>query len=79
MAPALNPFDFIQNAGSARQTAEQPESDPVPPSARADTREADEVNRLQERVAELEKLVSSLASRPSSRKRAVRKSPNHKK
>jgi len=79
MAPALNPFDFIQNAGSARQTAEEPGHDPAPHSARADGREADEVNRLKERVAELEKLVSSLATRPSPRKPAVRKSTNHKK
>lgn len=74
VAPALNPFDFIPAAGTQKT-----ESEASPQPVREDGRELDEVNRLKERVAELEKLVSSLAPRPSARKRARRKSPTRKK
>ena len=57
MAPALNPFDYIEPAGS-REPKRQPDSD----SVRGSQPEVDEVDRLKERVAELEKLVSSLAA-----------------
>ena len=79
MAPALNPFDFVQTGGAGRKTSEQVEHEPEHRAARAEDRDFDEVNRLKDRVAELEKLVSSIASKPSPKKRAGRKSPNHKK
>ena len=74
MAPSLNPFEFLQDSPGtgARET-----------DAANDTgsngRSLDEVNRLKERVAELEKLVSSMAAKPSPRKRSGRKPANHKK
>jgi len=79
MAPALNPFEFIQTGSSGRQTAEEAKHEPNDRPARTEVRELDEVNRLKERVAELERLVTSLASKPTPRKRSGRKSPNHKK
>ena len=79
MAPALNPFEFMQNAGGpASPAAGEPPSQPEPRSGRGNGRDLDEVNRLKERVAELEKLVSSLASAGSSRKKAPRKPGNRK-
>jgi polyhydroxyalkanoate synthesis repressor PhaR len=79
MAPALNPFDFMQNAGSPAAPAAEAPSQPESRSGRGNGRDLDEVSRLKERVAELEKLVSSLASGGSSRKKVPRKSTNRKK
>jgi polyhydroxyalkanoate synthesis repressor PhaR len=80
MAPALNPFEFMQNAGGpASPAVGEPPSQPEPRSGRGNGRDLDEVSRLKERVAELEKLVSSLASAGSSRKKAPRKPGNRKK
>lgn len=74
MAPSLNPFEFLQNPpGTEASAAEQAGE------SGTNGRPLDEVNRLKERVAELEKLVSSMAARPSPRKRSARKSGNHKK
>ena len=81
MAPALNPFEFIQDspAPGARQAGAPSSAEPRPPATNG--REPDDVDRLKERVAELEKLVSTLASKPapSSRKRVRPKSTNRKK
>jgi polyhydroxyalkanoate synthesis repressor PhaR len=74
MAPTLNPFDFLQDAPGAGTRQPEP-----PGAAGSNGRESDEVNRLKERVAELEKLVSSLAPAPSPPRRSVRKSPTRKK
>ena len=79
MAPALNPFDFIQAGGSGRPAVEEAEPESTNRSARTAGRDFDEVTRLKERVAELERLVSSLSTKPSRPKKAGRKSPNHKK
>jgi len=65
MVPALNPFDFMQGGAPAADTM----------AGKTETgsgRESDEVNRLKDRVAELEKLVGTLASQAPSRKRATR-------
>jgi polyhydroxyalkanoate synthesis repressor PhaR len=80
MAPALNPFEFMQNAGApATPAAGEPSIQPETRSGRGNRRDLDEVSRLKERVAELEKLVSSLASEGPSRKKAARKSTTRKK
>ena len=78
MAPALNPFEFVQNpVGSRSQAGEESKGEPESRAARTGGRELDEVSRLKERVAELEKLVSSLAPKP--RMRVSRKSTKRKK
>jgi polyhydroxyalkanoate synthesis repressor PhaR len=79
MAPALNPFDFIQTGGSGPQAAGKAEPESAYQTPRNDVRDLDEVNRLKERVAELEKLVSSLAEKRSPRKIAGRKPGRRKK
>lgn len=76
MSPALNPFDFMQNPGGATAPSAEAVSSE---SARDNGRELDEVNRLKDRVAELEKLVSSLASGQSQVKKRAGKSSNRKK
>ena len=74
MAPSLNPFDFLQNSAAAEAPVSEQPNEQGP-----NGRPLDEVNRLKERVAELERLVSSLAAKPSPRKRSARKAANHKK
>jgi polyhydroxyalkanoate synthesis repressor PhaR len=75
MAPPLNPFEFMQNPYAPRSGA----GGPPPAAPRADAHEAgagnaaqahaEEVDKLKERVAELEKLVSSFAPKRSARKK----------
>lgn len=80
MAPALNPFEFMQNAGAA--AASRPEETPDRPSAgssRNNGRESEEVSQLKERVAELEKLVLKFAAEKPPRKRTSPKRPSRKK
>ena len=80
MAPALNPFEFMQN--QPEPTTEDVEGlgkTPEKRSGRADGSEPDEVSRLKERVAELEKLVSKFAGKGPARKKASRKSVNRRK
>ena len=79
MAPALNPFDFLQDSPATGAREAVTPSEPGNRSAGANGRELDDVDRLKERVAELEKLVSSLASKPAPRKRSRRKSSTQKK
>lgn len=80
MVPALDPFEFMQNAGGtgappAKGSAQAADAFP----GRANGRESEEVDRLKDRVAELEKLVSSLASVQIPRKKATRKPGSRKK
>jgi polyhydroxyalkanoate synthesis repressor PhaR len=73
MAPTLNPFEFLQDApGTGARKADAP-SEPG-----SNDRPLDEVTRLKDRVAELEKMVSSLAPKSSPRKRTARKSTPRK-
>lgn len=70
MAPALNPFDFLQNVpepgrGPVDDVAGEPARNPVGGNGR----EAEEMNRLKERLTELENLVSSLTSKPTPQKK----------
>lgn len=83
MSPAFNPFEFMPGASAAdsRQA-------PQPPAATQPEQKPggspNEVTNLKERVAELEKLVTTLAAKKrapgtstrSSRRQAPRKSPN---
>lgn len=77
MAPALNPFEFLQNA-PAPEPGARPVSNVTGESASravgATGRDGEEMNRLKERLAELEKLVTSLTAKPISRKKSRPKS-----
>jgi polyhydroxyalkanoate synthesis repressor PhaR len=80
MSPAINPFEFIQNPGFAARGAavdsppvEAPESAQQAPSKPPKTSEAEDVDGLKKRLAELEKVVSSLAPKKSARKKAPSK------
>ena len=81
MAPALNPFEFIQNPGTSGTGGIADDLEGKAPfgSARTDDREPDEVSRLKERVAELEKLVSSFPTGRPPRKKVARKASNRRK
>ena len=73
MSPPLNPFEFMQNLRPTREPAEDsapaaPEPPPAPASAKP--AESAEVQELKQRLAELEKMVSSLgAAKPKPSKR----------
>jgi len=75
MSPPLNPFEFMQNLRPNREPAEEPAPpapEPPPAAAPAKPQPADsaEVQELKQRLAELEKLVSSLgAAKPKPSKR----------
>ncbi len=75
MAPAMNPFEFMQAPGGEAA----PGSEEGSGKARSNGREPGEVDLLKERVAELEKLVSSLASGKGSRKKAASRPSSRKK
>ena len=78
MVPALNPFEFMQNPagpGASRATSDE---EAAARSAGANGRDSNEVDQLKERVAELEKLVSSMGS-SGVRKRKARKPAGRKK
>lgn len=78
MTPTLNPFDFMQTSGApSTMGRENPEGKPDTRAGRADDPEVDEVTQLKERVAELEKLVSSI-SKGSARKKSQRKAATRK-
>jgi polyhydroxyalkanoate synthesis repressor PhaR len=74
MPSPLNPFDFIQTARSNqetprdRNTTSTPESPPAR-ETNAEPSETAEVRELKSRMAELEKLVSTLANPKSKRRR----------
>src|SRR5579862_3523975 len=68
MTPALSPFDFLQNAPDpgARPAAS---ADGDPSTAQAGAGGMEEMDRLKERVAELEKLIASRGPKTSGRKK----------
>jgi hypothetical protein len=75
---AFDPLDFMPRAGAARSAGGQPRGDaeeqaPTSGSERVDGSGKEDVGELKKRVAELEKLVSSLASKKSARKKAASK------
>ena len=74
MTPALNPFEFIQGAGAPpASVVDQPSTRPKSRPDRRTEPGGDEVNHLKNRVAELEKLVSTLVSKNSPRKKTTRR------
>jgi polyhydroxyalkanoate synthesis repressor PhaR len=78
MTPAFNPFEFMQNPGAAPPSSPEPSSEAESRSVRNTGRDGEEVSRLKERVAELEKLVASLASETPARKPEARKPAKRK-
>jgi polyhydroxyalkanoate synthesis repressor PhaR len=79
MAPALNPFDFMKQAPAPVRSPIEGVAASAPSAAEANGHGPDEVDQLKERVAELEKLVSSFAPKPPAQKRAQRKSASRSK
>jgi len=80
MAPALNPFEFVPNPGSPpAPRAEEASAASESRSGRGHGRESEDVSRLKDRVAELEKLVSVLVSEKPARKKTARKPRGRKK
>ena len=77
MAPALNPFDFMQSPAPPSPIEDAGGRADMRPSS-ADSRQPDEVTQLKERVAELEKMVSSF-SKGTARKKPARKGSTRRK
>lgn len=70
----LNPFEFVQNARKTDETKNQNRSATAPSVSKdqhtnSKTRETEEVGELKSRLADLEKLVSSLAAQKKPGKR----------
>jgi polyhydroxyalkanoate synthesis repressor PhaR len=78
MAPALNPFDFMQNPAAAA-TASPADAEEISINATADDN-ADEMAQLKARLADLEKTISILAPKKaaSTAPRSARKQTNRK-
>lgn len=80
MAPALNPFEFMQNAaGSEAEGGGEPQTGPEAKSPTGGDPHLEEVDHLKERVAELEKMVSSFTAKGSGRKQRPRKAAKRRK
>ncbi len=67
MTPPFNPFEFMQQSANRGRAAATAESEPVSPAGNAASRtngrqknDASEVDELKSRLAELEKLVTTL-------------------
>ena len=75
ITPALNPLDFLQHAPEAGVRQADGAAAEHPGGSGADT---EEMKRLKERVSELERLISSFGSKPSTRKKSRAKSANRK-
>jgi len=73
MSPAFNPFEFMQNPAATPTPPQEESSKAQSRSAGNAGNEVEEVSHLKERVAELEKLVSSLASEKAPARKAVQK------
>jgi polyhydroxyalkanoate synthesis repressor PhaR len=73
MTPPLNPFEFMQNLRPDRDAPVNPGRTPAPETApiagQQDTKppQSEEVEMLKGRLAELEKMVASLATAPAKR------------
>jgi polyhydroxyalkanoate synthesis repressor PhaR len=75
MSPAVNPFQFFtQAAGGAGQSAQPVSAAAGPPESAGNGSGPSETDELKQRVADLEKMVASLATKKApSGKRARRK------
>lgn len=79
MAPALNPFDFMQNTPESAEAEDVP-AEPVSNAGASNGRgSVQEMDLLKQRVAELEKLVSSFGTKKSPRKSSRRRTGISKK
>lgn len=58
MVPALNPFDFLQNA-APQQSSEAGAAGSAPTAA------SDDLSQLKQRISELERAISGMGARPS--------------
>ena len=74
MAPAMNPFDFIQNATEGSTVSPDQPAERTSASAEGQRSDLDEMKRLKDRVSELERLISSVPSK-SPRARKKRRTP----
>lgn len=72
ISPAFNPFEFMQQAGSAGSREAPPPVGTAEPEQAAGDGKA-EVTRLNDRVAELEKLVLALAGKKVQPRTSARK------
>lgn len=76
MTPTLNPFDFLQGTPEpGARPDNEVRTDMTSAQADPNGRDLEELSRLKERVAQLEKLIPSLSSKPSPKKKS-RKSAN---
>lgn len=74
MSPAVNPFGMFRGAGGEGGSTRVEPVQPVSRGGEEVEAETEEASELKRRVADLEKLVASLApGKPGSRKRASRK------
>jgi polyhydroxyalkanoate synthesis repressor PhaR len=73
MSPAFNPFDFMQAAGVAAKPAAPRREEPIPEQETGS--DQDEVTRLKQRLADLERQVSTLAAGKRQARRAAPKPP----
>jgi hypothetical protein len=74
MSPAVNPFGVFRGAGGEAGPNRGEPVQPISYSSAEAEPETEEVGGLRRRVADLERLVASLApGKPSPRKRAGRK------
>jgi polyhydroxyalkanoate synthesis repressor PhaR len=78
MAPALDPFEFLQNAPTPGKRPANDAASASAPSAPGDDNRDVEMGQLKERLAELEKLVTSLTSKPVAGKKVRTKSAKRK-
>ncbi|KAA6463073.1 pesticin [Acidobacteria bacterium AB60] len=79
MAPALNPFEFLQKApGTGGQAAKDMTDASAPPEVSRSDQETEEMGRLKKRLAELEELVSTLATKPTRAKKGRPKAKKRK-
>src|SRR5579863_4161343 len=78
MAPALNPFEFLQNAPQPTEAGDNPASGTSTRSTDPNGKDTVEMDRLKERLADLERQVSTLKAKPPSRKKARQKSATRK-
>ncbi|HTM17851.1 MAG TPA: polyhydroxyalkanoate synthesis regulator DNA-binding domain-containing protein [Terracidiphilus sp.] len=75
ITPALNPFDFLQNASESTPPAmNNIDEIAVPAPAAANSTGSGEIRVLKDRLAELEKQIASLSARPTRRKPSRKKS-----
>jgi len=70
MMPAMNPFDFAQ-AGVSQPVPSESEPEVDARESESNGKRSDDVDLLKRRVAELEKLVSSLGTEKKTRRKAV--------